>query len=141
MAGGAGARTLAAMSSTTLPLAPHPPATLRLVQGLLAVLGAVVMFGSIYFSAIAPPQDVDALGWAVAAWAFAMAVAALAVAPRLGRRDPAARRFAMRLLALHLVFGAVKVVGYDELEAATFMAVDLLLLGLLSTRAVRRYFG
>jgi hypothetical protein len=50
-------------------------------------------------------------------------------------------RFAARLLALHFVFGIVKVVGYDEPEAATFMAADLLLLTLLRRRSVRDYFA
>jgi hypothetical protein len=77
----------------------------------------------------------------VDAWAFAMAVAFLALAVRLGGGEASVRRLAMRLLALHVVFGAVKIVGYDEPEAATFMAVDVLLLGLLSLPAVRRYFN
>jgi hypothetical protein len=140
MSHGAAARTVGAMTTTTLSLTPRPPASVRAVQALLALLGAVVMFGSIYFSAIEPPQEVDAVGWAVGAWAFAMAVAALAVATRLGRPDPAVRRFAIRLLALHFVFGVVKIAGYDEPEAATFMAVDVLLIGLLSTRGARRFF-
>jgi hypothetical protein len=117
------------------------PAALRVTQAMLALLGAVVMFGSIYFSAIAPPVEVEAVDWAVGGWAFAMAVAFLALAARLGGGEPAVRRLAMRLLALHVVFGAVKVVGYDEPEAATFVAVDVLLLGLLSLPAVRRYFS
>jgi hypothetical protein len=105
--------------------------TLRTSQALLALMGAVVCFGSIYFSAVAPPVHVDALGWAVGAWAFAMALAMLAAAVRLpsGGR---VRAFAIRLLALHFVFGIVKVVGYDEPEAGLFMAFDLLLIGLLA---------
>ena len=90
--------------------------TLRTSQALLAFMGAVVCFGSIYFSAIAPPVDVDALGWAVGAWAFAMAVAMLACAVRLPAGDRV-RVFAIRLLALHFVFGVVKVLGYDEPES------------------------
>jgi hypothetical protein len=39
------------------------------------------------------------------------------------------------------VFGVVKVVGYDEIEAATFMAFDAILLALLSLPAVRRRFS
>jgi hypothetical protein len=130
------------MSTQAVP-APsvRPPAALRAVQALLGLMGGVVMWGSIYFSAIAPPVEVDALGWAVGAWAFAMAVAALVVAVRLGRGDARVHRFAVRLLALHFVFGIVKVVGYDEPEAATFMAADLLLLGLLRRPSVRRYFA
>ena len=123
MAGPGGGRRLGAKNQHAL--------TLRTSQTLLALMGAVVCFGSIYFSAVAPPVEVDALGWAVGAWAFAMALAMLAAAVRLpaGGR---VRTFAIRLLALHFVFGIVKVVGYDEPEAGLFMAFDLLLIGLLA---------
>ena len=122
MAGGRGARSVGAMTSSL---------SLRTSQAGLALMGAVVCFGSIYFSAIAPPVDVDALGWAVGAWAFAMAVAMLVCAVRLPARDRV-RVFAIRLLALHFVFGIVKVVGYDEPEAGLFMAFDVVLIGLLA---------
>jgi hypothetical protein len=115
------------------------PVTLRATQVLLALMGAVVMFGSVYFSVVEPPQSLGVADWAVGLWAFAMAVAFLVLAPRLSRGE--ARRLLMALLALHVVFGAVKLVAYDEPEAATFMAVDVLLLGLLSLPAVRRYFN
>jgi hypothetical protein len=110
----------------------HAALTLRATQALLALMGAFVLFGSIYFSAIAPPVEVDAVGWAVGAWAFAMALAMLAVAVRLGAGGEPVRRFAVRLIALHFVFGIVKVVGYDEPEAGLFMAFDVALLGLLA---------
>lgn len=119
--------------STTL-AAPHPPVLLRATQGLLALTGAVVMFGSVYFSAIAPPQEVHAVDWAVAAWAFGLAVAFLALAPRL----PGSLRLVTALVAVHAVFGVVKIVGYDETEAATFIAVDLILLALLSALGRRQ---
>ena len=105
--------------------------TLRSTQALLALMGTVVCFGSIYFSAIAPPVDVDALGWAVGAWALAMALAMLVSAVRLPAGDRV-RRFAIRLLALHLVFGVVKIAGYDEPEALLFMGFDVALIALLA---------
>jgi hypothetical protein len=121
MADGRGARSVAAMT----------PLTLRTGQAGLALMGAVVCFGSIYFSAIAPPVEVDALGWAVGAWALAMALAMLYAAVRLPTGDRV-RRFAIGLLALHFVFGVVKLVGYDEPEAGLFMAFDVALIGLLA---------
>jgi hypothetical protein len=123
MADGTGARSVAVMNQHTL--------LLRTAQAGLGLMGAVVTFGSIYFSAIAPPIEVDALGWAVGGWALAMAVAMLVCAVRLPTGDRA-RRFAIRLLALHLLFGAVKIVGYDETEAALFMAFDTGLIVLLA---------
>ena len=123
-------RSFGAMSTHTLPT--PSPVLLRATQGLLGLTGAVVMFGSVYFSAIAPPQDLQAIDWLVGAWAFALAVAFLALVPRL----PRAAGLAIALVALHAVFGVVKIVGYAETEAATFIAVDLLLISLLA--AVRR---
>ena len=126
MAAGGGARSVAVMT----------PLTLRTGQAGLALMGAVVCFGSIYFSAIAPPVEVDALGWAVGAWAMALALAMLYAAVRL----PAGERmrvFAIRLLALHFAFGVVKIAGYDEAAALVFMAFDAALIALLA-RAGRR---
>jgi hypothetical protein len=122
MAGARGARSVGAMNQLTL----------RTSQAGLALMGAVVCFGSIYFSAIAPPVDADAVGWAVGAWALAMALAMLYAAVRLPSGERM-RRFAIRLLALHFAFGLVKVLGYDEPEAGLFMAFDLALIGLLAT--------
>jgi len=123
MAGGARGRSVGAMNQHSL--------TLRSTQALLALMGTVVCFGSIYFSAIAPPVDVDALGWAVGAWALAMAVAMLAAAVRLPSGERV-RVFAIRLLALHVVFGIVKVLGYDEPEAGLFIGFDLAVIALLA---------
>ena len=124
MAGGRGARSVGAMTSSL---------SLRTSQAGLALMGAVVCFGSIYFSAIAPPVDVDALGWAVGAWALTMALAMLYAAVRLPAGERM-RRFAIRLLALHFAFGIVKVIGYDEPEAGLFMAFDVALIALLVRR-------
>jgi hypothetical protein len=123
MARARGGRSLAPMTSPAL-------IPLRAAQALLALMGAVVTFGSIYFSVVEPTQSLGAIDWAVGAWALAMAIGMLAAAPRL--RDPAVRRLALVLLALHFVFGAVKVVGYAESEAATFMLADLVLIGLIA---------
>lgn len=120
MAGGARARSFAAMTTSLIHL--------RAAQALLLALGGLVTFGSIYFSI----TDAGSAGdWAIGAWALAMAVAMLAIAPRL--RDPSARRFAIALLGVHFVFGAVKVIGYAETEAATFMVADVVLIGLIAS--------
>jgi hypothetical protein len=37
------------------------------------------------------------------------------------------------------MFGVLKVVGYGESEAATFLLLDALAIGLLSTGAVRHF--
>ena len=122
MAGGAGGRTVGVMN--------RHPLTLRTTQALLALLGAVVSFGSIYFSLLAPAGRLDAGDWAVAACALALAASMLVSAVRLPDRD-GVRRFAIRVLALHLVYGIVKLVGYSEPEALLFMALDASLIVLL----------
>ena len=122
------ARSLAAMNQHAL--------TLRTSQALLALMGAVVCFGSIYFGVIAPVVENGPLDYAVGAWAFAMALAMLVCAVRLPGSD-ATRVFAIRLLTLHFAFGIVKVLGYDEPEAGLFMAFDLALIGLLAASARR----
>ena len=97
----------------------------RTSQALLALMGAVVLFGSVYFTTAGAPDDIDTLGYLVGAWAFAMAIGFLVGAARPGR-------WVLGLLALHLAFGAVKIVGYHESAAVPFMCVDVLLLVMIS---------
>ena len=123
------------------PATARPPALLRATQMLLGLMGAVVVYGSVYFTVVAPPEEVRGVDWLVGAWALATGVAAVVLATRLARGDARVRRLATVLLASHVVFGVVKVVGYDEAEAATFIAVDLLLLALLQVPSVRRAFN
>jgi hypothetical protein len=119
MARGGRARSFGAMTTSLIPL--------RAAQALLLALGGLVTFGSIYFSITDAGSASD---WAIGAWALAMALGMLAAAPRL--RDPGVRRLTLGLLVVHFVFGAVKVLGYDEPEAATFMAADVVLIGLIA---------
>jgi hypothetical protein len=98
--------------------------TTRLSQALLALLGTVTLFGSLYFTTAGAPDDIDALGYLIGAWAFAMALGFLAGAVRPGP-------WLRALLVLHLAFGVVKIVGYHESAAVPFMCVDMLLLWIL----------
>jgi hypothetical protein len=99
----------------------------RTSQALLGLMGAVVLFGSLYFSTVGAPADIDAVGYLVGAWAFAMALAFLAGAVRPGP-------WLRPLLMLHFAFGTVKIVGYHESAAIPFMVVDLVLLAMLRRR-------
>jgi hypothetical protein len=124
----------------TAPRSSSVPAAVRAAQVLLlGPLGALVVFGSIYFSVIAPPQDVAGVDWLVGAWALALGTGNLVVGSRLAGGRPGLRRAALALVASHLAFGLVKIVGYGETEAATFMVLDALTLGLLTTGAARRF--
>ena len=117
MAQGAGGRSFASMTTTVS----------RTSQALLAFMGVVVLFGSVYFSTAGAPDDIDALGYLVGAWAFAMSIGFLVGAVRPGP-------WVRGLVALHLAFGVVKLVGYHEAAAVPFMCVDVLLLWLLRPR-------
>ncbi len=111
----------------------NPPITVRAAQLLLlGPLGALVVFGAIYFGAIAPPDDLGADDFAIGAWALVIGAGNLAVGARLGAGAPGLRHAAIALVAVHLLFGAVKVVGYDEAEAATFMVADVVLIALVA---------
>ena len=108
---------------------------------LLGLFGAFKLYGTAYFTFFATAEqggDPQGLGdWAVAAWSAALAVAFLVAAVRLGRDGRVIRALAAVLL-LDLVFSTVKLTVYDEPEAVAFMAVDLLILGLLSLLSRKR---
>ncbi|TQN41877.1 hypothetical protein FHU33_1262 [Blastococcus colisei] len=125
--------------------AVRPPirrdAVLHGTRVLLALFGAVKLYGTAYFTFFAtaeqggdPQGGVD---WSVAAWSTALAVAYLVGAARLGR-DRRVIRWLGGVLLVDLVFGLVKLTAYDEVEALGFMAVDLVILGLLAVIARRR---
>lgn len=75
--------------------------------------------------------------WLVAAWSAALAIAMLVAAVRLGR-DAWVPPALAAVLALDLVFGLVKLIGYGEQESLGFMAVSLVLLALLGLVSRRR---
>lgn len=107
---------------------------LRIAQVLMiGPLGALVIFGSVYFGLIAPTEEtMSAFDWFVGSWAFVMGIASIVLGSRLVTGDDGVRRAALGLVALHAVFGVVKIVFYAETEALTFMAVDAIVIGLLA---------
>ena len=125
------------MSTTT----PVRPATRRdpLTTGirvLLGLFGAFKLYGMVYFTFFATaaqggdPQGI--VDWAVAAWSFALATALIVAAVRLGSGDRRTAVVTAALLGVEIAFSFVKLFGYDEIEALGFMAVDLVILGLLA---------
>ena len=119
--------------------AARVPVAVRAAQLLLLVpLGALVVFGSIYFGVIEPERDPGAVDWLVGSWALVLGLGNIAVGFKLSSGRRVVRRAALTLIACHLLFGVVKIVGYGESEAATFMLLDVLTIGLLSTGAARR---
>ncbi len=118
---------------------PAPPATrrARLLNGtrlLLGLFGAVKLYGTAYFTFFATAEEggVQTAGdWLVAAWSALLAVAFLGAAVRLGR-DRWVVPLLGAVLLLDLPFSLVKLIGYGERESLWFMAVDLVILGLLA---------
>jgi hypothetical protein len=131
------------MSTTT----PVRPATRRdpLTTGirvLLGLFGAFKLYGTVYFTFIAPvaeggdPQN--AFDWFVATWSFTLASALIVAAVRLGNGDRRTAVVTAGLLLVEIAFSIVKFFVYDEPEAIGFMAVDVVLLALLAVAARRR---
>ena len=69
--------------------AARVPIAVRAAQLLLLVpLGALVVFGSIYFSVIEPQRDPGAVDWLVGAWALALGLGNVAVGFTLSSGRP-----------------------------------------------------
>ena len=112
------------------------------IRVLLGLFGAFKLYGTVYFVFFATaaqggdPQGV--VDWLVGAWSFALAGALIVAAVRLGVGSPRTAVVTSALLLVEIVFSFVKLLGYGEPEAVGFMAVDLVLLGLLAVAARRR---
>lgn len=110
---------------------------------LLALIGAVTLAGGIYFTFFASPEEggvSTGADWAVAVWSLVMSIAYLVAAAVLTPARRGTVWFALGVAALHIVFGAVKFIGYQEYESAPFFIADLtivVVLLLLLRRATR----
>ena len=132
--------------TTTTPSAPSRPARrdplLTGIRVLLGAFGAFKLYGTAYFTFFATAEqggDPQSVGdWLVAGWSFALAVALIVAAFRLGGGSPGTAVVTSALLLVEIVFSFVKLFVYDEPEALGFMAVDLVLLALLVVAARRR---
>ena len=132
--------------TTTTPLAPSRQARrdplLTGIRVLLGAFGAFKLYGTVYFTFFATaeqggdPQGV--VDWLVAGWSFALAVALIVAAVRLGGGSPRTAAVTSVLLLVEIVFSFVKLFAYDEPESLGFMAVDVVLLALLAVAARRR---
>jgi hypothetical protein len=123
---------------TTTAVRPATRRSSALLNGtrvLLGLFGAFKLYGTAYFSFFATAEqggDPQGFGdWAVAAWSAALAVAFMVAAVGLGR-DRRVLPALAGIVLLDLVFSTVKLTVYDEPEAVAFMAVDLVILGLLA---------
>ncbi len=103
---------------------------------LLGAFGAFKLAGTAYFLFFATaeqggdPQGV--LDWSVGIWSTVLATALVIAAFRLRRGDRRIVRVVSGLLLVEVAFSLVKLIVYDEPEAVGFMAVDLVIFGLLA---------
>ena len=123
------------MTTTAVRPRARRDALLTGTRVLLGLFGAFKLYGTAYFTFFATAEqggDPQGLGdWAVAAWSAALAVAFMVAAVRLGR-DRRVLPVLVGVLLVDLVFSTVKLTVYDEPEAVAFMAVDMVILGLLA---------
>jgi len=131
------------MSTTTTAVRPS---TRRdpVVQGtrvLLGLFGAFKLYGTAYFTFFATAeQGGDPQGpfdWFVAGWSATLAIALIVAAVKLRAGGGRIAAVTAGLLVVEIVFSTVKLFVYDEPEALGFMAVDLVLFGLLALAARR----
>jgi hypothetical protein len=72
------------------------------------------------------------LDWSVGIWSTALATALVVAAFRLRRGDRRSVQIVNGLLLVEIAFSLVKLFVYDEPESFGFMAVDLVIFGLLA---------
>ena len=128
-------------TTTTAPATRRGPLMIG-IRVLLGLFGAFKLYGTLYFTFLATASqggDPQGVGdWLVAGWSFALAVALIVAAFRLGAGSPRTAVVTSALLLVEIVFSFVKLFVYDEPEAVGFMAVDVVLLALLAVAARRR---
>jgi len=129
------------MTTTAVRPATRPDPLVTGTRVLLGAFGALKLAGTAYFLFFATAEqggDPEGLvEWSVGVWSTALGVAFLLAAARLGR-DRRVLPALGGVILVDLVFSAVKLTVYDEPEAVGFMAVDLVIVGLLALINRRR---
>ncbi|WP_029432937.1 hypothetical protein [Blastococcus sp. URHD0036] len=125
------------------PAAARPSAAVLAARGVFGVVGAVKLAATTAFTFFVPAEDggapQNAGDWVVVAWSAGLALAFLWLAVRFDVRDRRIVRGAVALLGAEVGFSLVKLTVYDETAPLVFMAVDLVLLGLIAlARRARR---
>jgi hypothetical protein len=109
---------------------------------LLGAFGAFKLAGTAYFLFFATAEQggdpEGLLDWSVGIWSTVLASALVVAAVQLRRSDRRMVRIVNGLLLVEITFSLVKLFVYDEPESIGFMAVDLVILGLLALISRRR---
>jgi hypothetical protein len=109
---------------------------------LLGAFGAFKLAGTAYFLFFATAEQggdpEGLLDWSVGIWSTVLASALVVAAVQLRRGNRRTVRIVNGLLLVEIAFSLVKLFVCDESESIGFMAVDLVLLGLLALISRRR---
>ena len=109
---------------------------------LLGAFGGFKLAGTAYFLFFATAEQggdpEGLLDWSVGIWSTVLASALVVAAVQLRRGNRRTVRIVNGLLLVEIAFSLVKLFVYDESESIGFMAVDLVLLGLLALISRRR---
>jgi hypothetical protein len=109
---------------------------------LMGAFGAFKLAGTAYFLFFATAEQggdpEGLLDWSVGIWSTVLASALVVAAVQLRRGDRRMVRIVNGLLLVEIAFSLVKLFVYDEPESIGFMAVDLVILGLLALISRRR---
>lgn len=130
------------MSTTITTTSPaRPTALVQGIRVLLGAFGAFKLYGTAYFTFFASAEEggdpSGAVDWAVAVWSAVLAVSLIVAAVRMGGGGRRIVPVIGALLLVEIAFSLVKLFAYDEPEALGFMAVDLVILGLLALSSRR----
>ena len=109
---------------------------------LLGAFGAFKLAGTAYFLFFATAEQngdpEGLLDWSVGIWSTVLATSLVVAAFRLRRGDRRIVQVVSGLLLVEIAFSLVKLFVYDEPEALGFMAVDLVIFGLLALISRKR---
>jgi hypothetical protein len=108
---------------------------------MLLPLGALVVFGSIYFGFIHQLDNQTFWSYAIGSWALVQGVLSIYLAIKLSSGREIFRKAACWVIGAHVLFGVIKVVFWQETEAVPFIGFDLAVIALLSMRRTRAFFG
>jgi hypothetical protein len=112
-----------------------------IAQVLLILAGLVTLAGAVFFTFFATPEEggvSTGADWAVAVWSLLLSIGYIAAGVLLRAGRDKVLWFAVALVLLHLVFGLVKLIGYQEYESLPFFAIDIaILVSLLLSRRSR----
>jgi len=130
------------LSAAPQSLRTKVPMPVRAAQAIMLLpLGALVVFGAIYFGFIHQLENQTFWSYTIGTWALIQGVLSVYVAIKLSSGREIFRKAAIWVIGAHVLFGIVKVVFWQETEALSFVGFDIAVIALLSISRTRAFFG